>query len=36
VNSDTATVTYPTDGGPETQVLTPGTPFTLSGFVVMD
>lgn len=30
---DSATVTYPTNDGPETQVLTPGQELTLSGFV---
>ena len=34
LNVDTATVTYPTNEGPETQVLTPGQELTLSGFVV--
>lgn len=31
---DSATVTYPTNDGPETQMLTPGQELTLSGFVV--
>uniref|UniRef100_B0T4K3 Uncharacterized protein n=1 Tax=Caulobacter sp. (strain K31) TaxID=366602 RepID=B0T4K3_CAUSK len=31
---DSATVTYPTNDGPETQVLTPGQELTLSGFVI--
>lgn len=30
---DSATVTYPTNDGPETQVLTPGQELTLAGFV---
>jgi hypothetical protein len=30
---DMATVTYPTEDGPVTQVLTPGTPVALAGFV---
>ncbi len=31
---DSASVTYPTNDGPETQVLSPGQELTLSGFVV--
>ena len=34
LNVDSATVTYPTDQGPETQVLIPGEEMVLSGFVV--
>jgi len=34
LNVDSATVTYPTNDGPETQVLTPGQELTLSGFVI--
>ena len=33
LTADTVMVTWPTEDGPETQQLTPGTPMVLSGFV---